>query len=149
MQLKKGILLIISGFILLSLISCRGAATYDPQTRLQERVEGFIQARQNKDQIALQSFYLNPGKARIGNISYQKSEVGEISYSDDGRKAQVKLKNTMQAMGFTFKDTPQMVDWVWQKGDWYLVINPKAGNPFAKKTDNRKKSPKDADIEKK
>ena len=69
MPLKKGILLTILGIVLLGLISCRGAVeTHDPETRLQERVEGFILARQEADQIALQGFYHQPGKARLGNM---------------------------------------------------------------------------------
>ena len=149
MQLKKRVLLIIVGVVLLGLISCRGAVTHDPETRLQERTEGFILARQEADQIALQGFYLKPGKARLGNIRYKSSEIVEMSFSDEGKRAQVKLKNTMQAMGFTFNDTPQTINWVWEKGDWYLVVDVNAGNPFATSSNKSQKSPKDADLENK
>ncbi len=148
MQLKKGVLLIILGVVLLGLISCSGVTVNtDPKTRLQERVEGYIQARQAADQIALQGFFLDPYQARIGNIRYLSSEISEITFNDEDKQAQVKLKNSMQAMGFTFKDTPQTINWVWEKGDWYLVVN-KNRNPFSKKN-NLSESVKDATDQKK
>ncbi|MCD6269616.1 MAG: hypothetical protein J7J71_05710 [Deltaproteobacteria bacterium] len=148
MPMKKGVLLIILGVVLLGLISCSGVSVNtDPKVRLQERVEGYIQARQAADQIALQGFYLDPHQARIGNIRYLSSEISAITFSDEDKRAQVKLKNSMQAMGFTFKDTPQTITWVWEKGDWYLVVN-KNRNPFAKKN-NPPESVKDAVDQKK
>ena len=132
MLLKKGVLTLIIGVVLLGLISCQGASvTSDPKTRLHERVEGFNQARQAGDQIALQSFYLNPGKAKVGNIKHISSEITAINFSDDNKNAEVKLKNNIKAMGFTFKDAPQTLHWVWQKGDWFVVVDPNA-NPFGK-----------------
>ena len=49
--------------------------------------------------------------------------------TDEDKKARVQLKNDMQAMGFTFKGAPQSTDWVWEKGDWYQVVNQNK-NPF-------------------
>jgi len=150
MLLKKRVLLAILAFVLLGLVACRGAVeTHDPETRLQERIDGYIQARQNADLIALQSFYLNPGKARIGNIKYLSSEISEISLSKEGKKAQVKLKNSMQVMGFTFKETPQNINFTWERGDWYLLLDNKPSTPFADATNNSKKNPQDANVEKK
>ena len=147
MQLKKGVLTAFFAIVLLGLISCRGVGvSVDPETRLRDRVEGFILARQEADQIALQGFYLEPGKARLGNIRYRSSEIAEISFIDKGKRAQVKLKNTMQAMGFTFKDMPQTINWAWEKGDWYLVVDVNAGNPFA--THIKKSSNNDNDQKK-
>jgi hypothetical protein len=132
MLLKKGVLVIVVGVVLLGLISCQGTSvTSDPKARLHERVEGFIKARQAADQIALQSFYLNPGKAKVGNIKHVSSEITAISFGDDNKSAQVKLKNSIQAMGFTFKNTPQTLNWVWQKSGWFVVVDPNA-NPFGK-----------------
>ena len=147
--LKKGVLWAVLMVALLALISCRGAVTVDPKARLQERIEGFIQARQAADQIALQGFYLNPGQARIGNIRYISSEVTEITFAEEDKRAQVKLKNSMQAMGFTFKNTPQTINWLWQKGDWYVVVNVDAANPFIKSKNKSQKSIKDAADQKK
>jgi hypothetical protein len=136
---KKFILSILAAVILLSLISCRGAFTGDPQTRLKERVEGYIEARKAGDQIALQAFYLDPHQAKVGNIRYLNTKIVAIEFSDDDKKARVQLKNEMKAMGFTFKDTPQSTEWVWQKGDWYQVVNPNK-NPFTRPANQLKKS---------
>jgi len=132
MLLKKGVLIIVVGVVLLGLISCQGTSvTSDPKARLHERIEGFIKARQAADQIALQSFYLDPGKAKVGNIKHVSSEITAISFGDDNKSAQVKLKNSIRAMGFTFKNAPQTLNWVWQKSDWFVVVDPNA-NPFGK-----------------
>lgn len=132
MLVKKWGLILILGVIFLSLIACQGnSVAPDPKVRLSERIEGFIQARQAADQIKLQAFYLNPGQAKIGNIKLVKSEIIEINFSDDNKKAQVKLKNDIRAMGFTFKATPQTLNWVLQKGEWYVVVDPNA-NPLGK-----------------
>ena len=150
MQLKKGVLFVILMVIIMGLISCRGTAVNsDPKVRLQGRIDGFIKARQVADRIALQGFYLNPGDARVGNIRYLSTEIADITFNEDKQRAQVKLKNSMQAMGFTFKNTPQTLNWLWQKGDWYVVVEPGVGNPFAKSKDNPQKSKKDAPDQKK
>jgi hypothetical protein len=131
MQIEKNRILIVLILTILSLAACRGAANVDPQVQLKTRVDGFIMARQARDQIALQGFYLNPGEARLGNIIYKGSEILAININEEGNSAQVKLKNSMQAMGFTFKNTPQTTNWVRKKGDWYLVVN-SSNNPFNK-----------------
>jgi len=119
---------------LLGLASCSGlGAPVDPEVRLRARVEGFLAARQQSDLAALRAFYLAPEMARTGNIRYLGSEIAALEVDESGRQARVKLRNTLQAMGFTFKDTPQTLDWVWEKGDWYLPAGGAAatGNPFA------------------
>ena len=146
MHLGKKFLLSILTVALFGLISCRGTVDVDPQTRLKERVEGFIAARQVADQIEMQAFFLDPHQAKTGNIRYLGSKIVAIDYSDDAHKAKVQLKNEMQAMGFTFKDTPQTTYWVWQKGDWYQVISINK-NPFTRPANKLKKSV-DGDVQK-
>lgn len=134
MRLKKGIPALLCVILLLGLISCRGVGVpVDPETRLRERVEGFIQAREAADLIALQGFYLVPGKARAGNVRFFDSEIVEITLSDKGQSALVKINSTREVMGFTFKNVPLTTNWLWQKGDWFLVVDENSGNPFKSK----------------
>lgn len=141
MRTEKKFLTMILILALQILVACHGLVVVDPQTRLKERIDGFIFARQARDQAGLQAFYLNPGQARIGNIIYKSCKIAAIDFSDEGRRAEVKLKNTIQTMGFTFKDTPQTTTWVWQDKDWYLVVNQKA-NPMGKSINKPEKNSK-------
>lgn len=141
MRPKKILLMILFAILCLPLASCRGVSPVDPETRLRERVEGYIFARQNLDLLKLQSYMVNPGEARIGNIRYKKSKIMALSIAEDGLKAEVKLENEMLVMGFTFRDTPQTLNWSWHKKDWYVESSNNKSNPFT--TGSGKKSLKD------
>lgn len=131
MGLKKGIFALFYVVVILGLISCRSVGvSVDPETRLKERVEGFVQAREAADLIALRGFYLEPSRAQSGNIRYHDSEIIEITFNDKGKRALVELKSTREVMGFSFKNVPLSTNWVWQKGDWFMVVEDKSGNPF-------------------
>ena len=129
---RKIVLWLLPIIACLALVSCRGVAPIDPEVRLQERVTGYIQARQNADLIEMQSYFKNPADARRGNIRYVKSEIAALQLSDDSLTATAKLENDMQVMGFTFKKTPQTIDWEWHEQDWYITVSKGTSNPFNK-----------------
>ena len=106
---------------------CRGIGSEPTRERLEARVEGFVKARNAMNRTEMAKFYLEPDKARVGNIHFQDGEIKEIKVT--GEKAEVVLLNTFQVMGFTFKKVPQKTNWVWQRGDWYLTV-PQNTSPF-------------------
>ena len=131
-EIYKGLVFIV---IVLLLNAC-GGHTLSPAERperLSERTQQFIEARENADVIALQGLYVKPGQARIGSIVYKGSEIIETSITEEGQKAEVKLRNTIQAMGFTFKKVPQTLSWVWHENDWFMVQSKDNKNPFSRK----------------
>ena len=118
--------------VVVALAACQGAGIArqpDPE-RLKSRLEGYIQARIKRDLTALQAFYLDPGAAQLGNISYLESRVDAVEVNE--KRAAVLLKNKFQVMGFTFKDVPQKMVWKWEKGDWYVDTTNAARTPFGK-----------------
>ena len=131
MRFKLKGFLVIGLMVIFSLASCRSIAPVDPQSRIQERVTGYISARQNSDIVGMQAYYVNPGNVRIGNIRYLESKVTAIDISEDQRKAVSKLENKMQVMGFTFDKTPQTIHWVWHENEWYLDVDAPGKSPFS------------------
>ena len=130
MKIKKIVLITILLIAGLGLSACRGVSPKSNENRLRERVQGYILARQKSDLAKLQSYFINPGAARMGNIKYIKSEIVAINMDENSTLAEVKLKNNIQAMGFTFKDIPQLMKWSWEKGDWYIKSAANKSNPF-------------------
>ena len=130
MKIKKSVLITILLIAGLSMSACRGVAPKSNESRLRERVQGYILARQKSDLAKLQSYFINPGAARMGNIKYIKSEIVAINMDENSTLAEVKLKNNIQAMGFTFKDIPQLMKWSWEKGDWRIQSAANKSNPF-------------------
>jgi hypothetical protein len=123
----KALLSIVFLAVILLAGGCRNISKAPDRDRLVTRVQGYIEARNAMKLKTLASFYLEPERARLGNIRFLKGEIGDISI--DGENAEVTLKNTFMVMGFTFKKVPQKTEWVWHKGDWYLVV-PKSTSPF-------------------
>ena len=111
----------------------------DRAERLKVRAAGFLEARAKMNLEEMGKFYLEPRQAQLGNIVHKGGKIESIVIEDGGSKALVRLKVSMQAMGFTFKDVPRTQHWMWEKGDWY--IDP-AGSvsqtgPFSSKKDSR------------
>ena len=88
--------------------------------RLRERAGGYLEAQTKMSLNEMEKYYLEPGHVRIGNIVHKGGKIESIEIEADGDKAVVKLKLTMQAMGFTFKDVLRNQYWLWEKGDWYI-----------------------------
>ena len=127
---KKAV--IASLLILLFLVSCRGVVeSRDPALQLRERVEGFIEARNKGDLTLLQSYFVNPGKARISTFTYVDSEITAIEMGEGKKSAEVKINNTIKVMGFIFKGLPQTLQWEWHNNDWFYSFADKPVNPFA------------------
>ena len=122
-----------------SLLACRGLETRveDKRVRLEQRLQAFLVARKAADIMEMQKFYKNPGQARVGSVVYKESEIVSTEITEDGQKAVTKLKNTIQAMGFSFDKVPQTLHWSWYEEDWFLVIPANSTHPFAK-TDKKK-----------
>ena len=131
---RKIVLGLLCCLILAGLVACGGLErqSENRSVRLQERLEGFIAAREKASFIEMQKFYLDPGEARIGSIKYKKSAIEAVEIKDDGLKAETRIKNTIQAMGFTFADAPQTLNWVWAKKDWYIATTEIVSNPFVR-----------------
>ncbi len=123
---------IIAGLLMLLFLgSCRGIIeSKDPLLQLRERVEGFIEARQNAKLTLMQSYYLSPEKARIATFTYEKSEIVAIDMGISMKSAEVKIDNTIKVMGFTFKKLPQTMHWVWHANEWFYSPSENRVNPF-------------------
>jgi len=129
-DLKKVLLLI----MVICLGACIGMETSlaDKQVRLKERCEGYLAARVKSDLSTMQSYYKNPGQARLGNVLYQASKIVSITVAEDGKQATTKLQNSIMAMGFTFDKAPQTLNWEWYNRDWYIIEKASPANPFGK-----------------
>ena len=136
--------------LLIVMASCLGACgglgitEVDKQLRLKQRSEGFIESRAQGDNIAMQQYYRNPGMARVGNILYRSTKIVQLTITEDGKKAETKLENSIMVMGFTFDNAPQTLKWEWHENDWYLVTTKLPANPFgqSKAKDKKNAEPK-------
>ena len=115
--------------LILSMLSCRNVAPEPSEDRLRSRVEGYLAAKVNHNMFEMQKYCLDPGSIKQGNVSFVDSHIETIELH--GERARVVVKSKLQAMGFIFKGIPQTLNWVWQKGDWYLMPSQK-GAPFNK-----------------
>ena len=126
--------------------ACGGFQTtvVDKELRLKQRSEGFIESRAKGDNIAMQQYYRNPGMARVGNVLYKSSEIVELTITEEGKRAETKLENSLMVMGFTFDKAPQTLNWEWYENDWYLVVAEQPANPFGqlKSKDKENAEPK-------
>jgi len=121
-----GVLLLF--ILVLGLGACRGVKPSQPtEKQLRHRVEGLLEARNNRELEKMKRFYLNPEEAKIGNIRYLKGEITGIEIK--GKAAKVTVSNTFKAMGFTFKDVKREQRWIWNGKDWFLDPR-KKNNPF-------------------
>ena len=120
-------------------ISCLGLepSPEEKHTRLEQRVESFLQARIQGDLGAMKNFFQEPQQARLGNTQYKDGQIVAIELAEDGKTAVCKVKNTIMAMGFAFENVPQNLKWVWEKKDWYLLSQEVAKNPFVKKNNEK------------
>ena len=120
--------------LLLSLIfsACGGLETQkiDKDSRLKQRLESYIDARKQADLAGMQSLYLKPEKAKVGNIVVKESEIVSIKIEEGKERAQTQLKNKIQAMGFTFDKVPMTLKWVWNNNDWFIVVPNSSSSPF-------------------
>ncbi len=131
---RKRVATLLSCLLLVGLSACGGLemSSENRVVRLQERLDGFIAAREKANLTEMQKFFKDPGEARIGSIKYKKSEIEAVELKEDDLKAETRIKNTIQAMGFTFEKAPQTLHWVWHEKDWYMVTPESAVNPFAR-----------------
>ena len=145
-QYKKTIWCFVVSMALGGLLACGGLETRieDRNVRLQQRLDEYLAARKNADIIEMQKFHRIPGQARVGSIIYKNSEIVSSEIKEEGQKAETKLKNTIQAMGFTFKKVPQTLYWVWHDKDWFMVIPESSTHPFGKS----KPKPKGQELQK-
>ena len=124
--------LLLTLFMMVGCISCVGIETggeVNRAERLKVRALGLLQARTNMDQEEMRKFFKVPGQARLGNITYSEGKIESIEIAEGELTAQVKVRVSMEAMGFNFKDMPQTQSWVWENGDWYMT--PAKSSPFS------------------
>ena len=131
MKMRSVLLVVV--LLSMGLISCRGINSEPTQERLRMRVEGFIEARQERDLDELKVYYKDPNLARVGNIRYVASKLVGVAVDKSNVEAEVELRNSFKVMGFTFKDVPQKLRWKWVESDWFLVES-KNNSPFGRKT---------------
>ena len=133
----KKMTILLPGFIVVLLLSgCAGSARVsggDRETLLKQRLESYIEARQQNDVGRLMTLYLNPEKVGIGKVVVKECKVTAITIAADGLSAETKLTNKIQAMGFTFDKLITTLNWVWSKGNWYIIIKKRDVNPFTGK----------------
>jgi len=124
---------VIAVLLLFFLVSCHSVTVNrDPALRLRERVKAFIEARETANLADLQACYLDPERARIANFTYIKSDIVTMSIDKNAKHAKVELNNSIQVMGFTFKNLSQTLQWKWSENDWFYLASDKTTNPFAK-----------------
>lgn len=133
-QYRKIAVSLLISLLIGGLFACSGVETRveDKNVRLQQRLEGYLAVRKAADIIEMQKYFRNPGQARVGSVVYKDSDIISLEMTEEGQKAETKLKNTIQAMGFTFDKVPQTLYWIWYEKDWYLVIPVNSTHPFGK-----------------
>ncbi|HDM90218.1 MAG TPA: hypothetical protein ENG67_03305 [candidate division WOR-3 bacterium] len=59
-----------------------------------------------------------------GSAPVREYEILSIEISPDERRAKVKLSMTVEHMGFKFKGIPTEEEWLFENGEWCLVLKP-------------------------
>lgn len=118
---------------MLIITGCTGVTSKEVnrQERLSARVESYIKAVKTSDLAGLKSCMQNPEAARIGSVRIRDSRIENLEIDAGKTQATVKLRNDINAMGFQFDNVPQVLNWVWEKNDWFL-LEPSTKNPFKK-----------------
>lgn len=120
--------------VVVGCVGIENGGEVDRTERLRERVSDFLEARNNSKLTEMRKFYKEPGQARLGNVMIRDGKIEALEITKSERRARVKLKANMQAMGFTFKNVPQTQEWVWDNGDWYIdSVGAAQSNPFRSK----------------
>ncbi len=142
----KKIIILLPGFIAVLLLSgCAGTggvSGVDRETLLEQRLESYIEAREHNDAGQLMTLYLKPERARIGNVVVSECGVLTITIAADKLSAETKLTNKIQVMGFTFDKLPTTLNWVWSKGNWFIIVKESDVHPFTGKKRSLKRDGK-------
>lgn len=95
-------------------------AVEDRESQLLSRVEAFMRARELSDLKLMKNFYRTEESAKTGNMLYTGGEIVSHKILEGENRADVKIEVNFRVMGFEFKKVPQVMTWIWEKGDWYL-----------------------------
>ena len=115
-----------------------GGKSADKNVLLKQRLDSYIEARKKNDLGKLRQLYLESQSVKRSNIVIKESTILTIIIADDGLQAETKIENKIQAMGFTFDKIPLLLNWVWEKDNWYIKPSKSVMNPFLKKKSSGK-----------
>ena len=131
-------IMLVLALLILSACSGLGSKPSDKRVLLKQRLDSYIKARKSNDLSELRRLYLEPENVKRGNIVVKDSTIVAINVAADGLQAETKIENKIQAMGFTFNKVPLLLQWVWEKDNWYIKPSQSAINPFIKKKSSEK-----------
>jgi len=119
--------------VIISLAStaCAALKSKPPEEALRERVQGMMQAKNNKDWGTVytyldESFQKRESKEvfskKIESMIFKAYTIEKIEILPSGKEATVKIKSDIQTKGFDFKGTPSTQHWIMEGREWRLQV---------------------------
>lgn len=127
-------------FIVLLVCGCAGLSLKSPESSLQERVNGFMQAQINQQWNDAYRYHDSAYRKLVSKDDYLRRprqmqisayEIKSITVGPSEKTASVKLKLDLKIQGYEFKGGPQTQKWVKEYRKWFIKIQPSGvGGPL-------------------